>query len=380
MDKLSIITVSYNAKSTIEKTLRSALELNWSNKEILIIDGNSTDGTKDVIKQHENEIDYWLSENDAGIYDAMNKGISKATGEWVAFLNCGDTYYKGAADWIGKITSDIDVVYGNDAIVDKNDKIMERKAKSIKRMLYQMVSCHQAFFVRRRLFDEIGRFDISYRIAADYVWLLDSYLKGKRFHYEDILMVNYRAGGMSELEYDVLHKEYMRVCVEKMKDNASISSTAYGDILNFKRKQSCYFYIKRELDKHKDDKIRELIISNEKYVKYGNLALWCMGKYGRSMAEYLDWCGLEVSYYVDGKAKEDKDEYYYISPPERLNAFCGLIIITTADNQFQNQVKEHINNGLCDDCAIITLDELGEMAYKDKINTEMKCLKRNFGG
>ena len=376
MDKLSVITVSFNAKATIEETINSVLELEWREKEYIVIDGQSDDGTTDIIKKYEEKIDYWCSEKDEGIYDAMNKGIQRATGEWVAFLNCGDTYYKDACNWIGNINSDIDLVYGNNTLTKWNGEIKERKAAPLTSILYHMVSCHQAFFIRRKLFNELGGYDVSYKIAADYAWVLEAYLRGKSFHFEDILIVNYRAGGVSDLEYELLYREYYRICVEKVRNNKSITSNDYSNVLDAKRKQCLYFYIKEELEKEKNDNIYNLIITNEKYNKYRNIAIWCMGNYGRRMANYLNICGIKVKYYVDENSKAIGNDFYKISSPECMNLFCGLIILTTSNEKFQYEIKQFIEKKLNGDISVITLDELGEKAYEENINAEMKKLER----
>lgn len=90
---ISVVTVSYNAVGTIEQTLLSVINQTYPNIEYIIIDGGSTDGTVDIIKKYADEIVYWISEPDKGIYDAMNKGIKKANGEWINFINAGDSYY-----------------------------------------------------------------------------------------------------------------------------------------------------------------------------------------------------------------------------------------------------------------------------------------------
>lgn len=113
---ITIITVAYNAVKDIENTILSVLNQTYPNIEYIIIDGGSTDGTLDIIKKYEDKISYWVSEADKGIYDAMNKGALKATGEWLNFMNAGDTFYDQQVlekvfkdnDW-----SDADVIYGD---------------------------------------------------------------------------------------------------------------------------------------------------------------------------------------------------------------------------------------------------------------------------
>ena len=91
--KVSVITISYNAVSVIEDTIQSVLNQSYKDIEYIIIDGGSTDGTVDIIKKYQDKINYWVSEPDNGIYDAMNKGIDKATGEWINFMNAGDYFH-----------------------------------------------------------------------------------------------------------------------------------------------------------------------------------------------------------------------------------------------------------------------------------------------
>lgn len=92
--RISIITVSYNSAGTIERTIKSVIQQDYGDVEYIVIDGGSTDGTVDVIRKYEKKIFFWLSEPDEGIYDAMNKGIRRATGEIIAFLNSDDWYQK----------------------------------------------------------------------------------------------------------------------------------------------------------------------------------------------------------------------------------------------------------------------------------------------
>ena len=126
---ISIVTVSYNAVATIEQTILSVINQTYSNIEYIIIDGGSTDGTLDVIKKYADKIAYWVSEPDKGIYDAMNKGIKVATGEWINFMNCGDYFVANntleSVFGSGKIYKKAEILYGDSIQLNVEKKINE---------------------------------------------------------------------------------------------------------------------------------------------------------------------------------------------------------------------------------------------------------------
>lgn len=165
---ISVVTVSYNAVSTIEETILSVINQTYDNIEYIIIDGGSTDGTVDVIKKYEHRIAYWVSEPDKGIYDAMNKGIDRARGEWVNFMNADDWFY--SLHIVKSVVSlrydKYDVVYGcvNFLYNGYSKVIVPRQTPSKNN---PMPFNHQSAFVRRRLLLE-KHFDISFKFAADY--------------------------------------------------------------------------------------------------------------------------------------------------------------------------------------------------------------------
>lgn len=165
--KISVITVCRNAAELIEATIQSVLNQKYDNIEYVIIDGASTDGTQDIVNKYSDRIAYFVSEPDKGIYDAMNKGLSHATGEWVNFMNAGDTFAddKVLTDLFdGKVYGDeIKVIGGNtkNVFADREEIHHAEHAEIIPQRL---PFSHQASFVRK----EVCRFDTKYRIAADY--------------------------------------------------------------------------------------------------------------------------------------------------------------------------------------------------------------------
>jgi glycosyltransferase involved in cell wall biosynthesis len=170
---LSIITVSYNAAPTIERTIRSVLcqaaESDW-NVEYVVIDGGSTDGTVDIIQSFDHQIDYWVSEADRGIYDAMNKGIARVTGEWVGVLNSDDWYAREAFSHLRKeIESNpqVDVVVGGVVRVTEDGTAGKLVLPPHQEFSALRPNNHPATFVKRDVYEQIGGFDLDYDIAAD---------------------------------------------------------------------------------------------------------------------------------------------------------------------------------------------------------------------
>ena len=175
--KISVITVCYNAASSIEDTIKSVINQTYQHVEYIIIDGASTDGTLNIIKKYSDNISYWQSEPDSGIFDAMNKGLHKATGEWVVFMNAGDCFY--SHDTISKVnhelSDDLIMLYGDTQYIRKTGTAIE-KAMEPDFIRKNMPTCHQSFFIKSTIAKEIG-FDTRYQYAADYNMVYHIYIK-----------------------------------------------------------------------------------------------------------------------------------------------------------------------------------------------------------
>ena len=166
--KVSIITVCYNAILGIEKTIKSIVGQTYPEIEYIVIDGGSTDGTLDVIYKYRDKISYFVSEPDGGIYDAMNKGIGVATGEWINFMNAGDKF---SSDTIletvfgDDINKEIGVIYGDVCVKDLKGSVYVQPAMPLIFLNRAMPFCHQSSFVKKEIIKE---FDLKYKICADY--------------------------------------------------------------------------------------------------------------------------------------------------------------------------------------------------------------------
>jgi glycosyltransferase involved in cell wall biosynthesis len=212
--KISIITVVYNAEKFIEETINSVISQSYENIEFLIVDGKSTDKTLEIIDKYRNDISAVISESDSGIYDAMNKGMGLASGDFVTFLNAGDSYVdkETVKNIFEKVGDDIDVVYG-DYIAILNDKEVYKKARPfIRESLYKYVTatvCHQAIFVKREI---SPNYNLSYILKGELDWYFNI-LKAKpiKFEYISVPVVFYKRGGVGEQKYFLNLKEIMGV-------------------------------------------------------------------------------------------------------------------------------------------------------------------------
>lgn len=219
--RFSIITITYNASKWLERTILSVLSQSYSNIEYIIIDGASTDGTVDIIKQYTSGVTFWSSEPDKGLYDAMNKGLKQATGDYVWFMNAGDTLY--TADTIQRIVTALkkkvslpDVIYGETAIVDGNGKSLGmRRLKAPEKLTWKsfrmgMLVCHQSFISKREI---APLYNTEYRLTADYDWCIQCLKKAGKVYNTHLILSNFLEEGMSSVNRKASLKErYTIMC------------------------------------------------------------------------------------------------------------------------------------------------------------------------
>lgn len=214
MLKLSIITVVYNNFKHIEETILNVLELKEKNDSIeyIIIDGGSTDGTCNIIENYKDKISYFISEPDNGIYDAMNKGINVANGEWLIFMNSGDLFYKNELDFFNKIffnkkIKSYDVLYGK--TLTKNEKtVISIPIKKIKPSFFFLNTiCHQSVFFNRKVFNNVGFYNLDYKIMADRDLLFRIANSNGKFYQVDHIISVWDEEGFSKENIPLLKKE-----------------------------------------------------------------------------------------------------------------------------------------------------------------------------
>jgi glycosyltransferase involved in cell wall biosynthesis len=176
--RLSIVTVNLNNKAGLERTLKGVFEQTNRDFESIVIDGLSTDGSRDVIAAYAGRVNKWVSEKDSGIYNAMNKGIRMAEGEYLLFLNSGDCLY--SPDTLDKVSQhpfSEDFIVFDTELIKKEGREVRRLDKDPREILILGEIYHQAVFHHRRVFERLGLYDETFSLAADYEFFLKAFFK-----------------------------------------------------------------------------------------------------------------------------------------------------------------------------------------------------------
>lgn len=223
--KISIITVVFNNVKDIGYTLESIASQSYKNREHIVIDGQSTDGTLEFLTKHKAQIDVLVSEKDKGIYDAMNKGLKLATGDYVLFLNSGDAFYdENTLSDIFSNSKGADIYYGETKLIDENRNIIgDRRHKTPAKFTWKsfqrgMNICHQAIYIKRSI---APQYDLQYKISADIDWVIRAAKKAKTCVNTNIYITRYLVGGLSKQR----HKE-------GLKERYAILKKHYGFLPN----------------------------------------------------------------------------------------------------------------------------------------------------
>lgn len=214
MSKLSIITINYNNLDGLKRTVKSVVNQTWQEFEYIIIDGGSTDGSLDYIESQDEYIDYWVSEPDKGIYNAMNKGIVKATGEYLLFLNSGDCFF---ADEVltqnNKFLIEKDLIYFNVEIVNNtSSEIIVYPEKLNFSLFYLRTLCHQSTFIKKALFDELGFYDEDLKIVSDWKFFILALFKYNcSYRKVNDILVKFYMDGISSNNIKLANEERQKV-------------------------------------------------------------------------------------------------------------------------------------------------------------------------
>lgn len=252
MHKLSIITINLNNASGLRKTIDSVVAQSFTDIEYIIIDGGSNDGSIEVIKEHTEEITYWISEPDKGIYNAMNKGILKATGEYLLFLNSGDWLLYNILEEVFRLDIVEDIFYGNIILENQDNlKTINRGCSKLKLTFYDFwegTIRHQAAFIKRCLFDIYGLYDESYSIVSDWVFFIKVVIFGKAtYKYKDLDISHFDTNGLGTIPSQMQKNERQRALKSFLPDSILQDYEDYNDLIqqNVKITQELNRYINR---------------------------------------------------------------------------------------------------------------------------------------
>lgn len=247
--KISIITINYNNAFGLENTFRSVFSQLYKGFEYIVVDGGSTDASVEIIRNNNQDISFWVSERDTGIYNAINKGIAKATGDYLIFLNSGDCFSEPESlqkcnDFIEK-NPDADVYYGDIFVVnDKRSttKWLRKHPDYLTLDFFQKDTInHQASLIRAELFNQFGSYPEHYKVASDYWLFLNCLLNNKKFYSLGFPMVDYDLTGISFNNHDYYRLEKQKIweslvplCVQEVMNECEEYKAKLRDITGTK--------------------------------------------------------------------------------------------------------------------------------------------------
>ena len=352
--KITVITVCYNSARTIERSIQSVVSQKYHDLEYIIIDGGSTDGTQDIVKKYEHSIAVYISEPDKGIYDAMNKGIENATGDIVAFLN-SDDWYIAEAGVFNKVEGyfrhrKADIISGGicacrDGVCTKVPRVELTKEN----IFFDIVCPHPALFVKRKLYESLGGFDISYKIAADTKWIINAYMKGIDILCVEDYLTYFSEGGISTTKrYSTLEEQYNVVRCYALDNHLTQLEEKiekyYTTRLKAMEKEK---YMETALDE-RQELVRKLFDYHNRYY------IWGAGIRGRQCLEIFEKLEIPIVCFIDSNKSQETINGYTIIRPDEVDRESHICI--TPKNY-----EEEIAKQLC----LMGIDESSFFSYSD---------------
>lgn len=325
---VSIITPCLNSEKTIRQTVESVLQQTYEDIEYIIIDGKSSDRTLEIICEYVSSFQgrmQYISEQDNGIYDAMNKGIAQATGDIIGIINSDDWYERDAVEEIVKcfMNTDAEVVYGEEWILNEN---RQREYHT-----YHMgFPPHPGMFVRREAYQKYGMYDLKYQIASDWDLILRFMAGGVPFERIDRIVANYSKSGVSSVRSLACAKEtyeielkYLGKCNENILNRNDIEE-------KYNRVQLLY------ISQKEPETVRRTL--KQKYDMSDGIVIFGAGACGKELESILRNCGIAVPFFVDNDERKWGLAFNGIKilSPEILRYHRGHVLITTT--RFQKDI------------------------------------------
>lgn len=365
MLKVTVITVCYNEKERLRKTIESVSCQTYSNIEYIVIDGDSTDGTQKIFSEYSRYSNiFFYSEKDYGIYNAMNRGIARASGDYIYFINAGDTMYNKhvISDVVSFIGNDKDTIYYGKIYISFADGVMQMQdfsntEKTLReRLIIGEMPCHQSIFSPRRALTN-HYFREQYKIRADYEWLLYSLIQGNKYRAVPTIIGYYDASGTSgrlknmmmfqKEEQDILN-EYQRSFTE---DEIKLFQETVNDRGKMASKYMSLFQLMNYwmIQKNNNVNVGEYLLN--KGYKY--VAIYGISHIGVSLIQELNGYNIKVEYAIDKNKDNLCMNINTFSPDDDLDE-VDAIIVTALDHfiEIERMLKLKVK------CPILSLEDV----------------------
>lgn len=327
--KISVITVCLNSERTIERTIRSVLG-QGDNCEYIIIDGGSTDRTLEIIEKYKNNISILVSEPDDGLYDAMNKGIMLASGDIIGIINSDDWYEPGTFKIVKEYFQEFDaeVVYGKMNLVGENGEVTVQIPTDIEKLRYEMQTPHSTVFVKKEIYEQYGKFQLKYKISADYDLMLRLYTGGVKFCFCDKVLANFQLGGLAMQQAERCVEETLIISSNYL-SYIPLEKRGY-----FKQKiRNIYmeFYFMKMLNEDPED-LLDILHRKLGMALKDNIAIFGAGIWGKKMYQVLLQVKVPPLFIVDNNEKKwGVKDGIRVLQPEILKSFKGVLLLVVRD-------------------------------------------------
>lgn len=341
---VSIITVCLNSEKTIEQTINSVLGQSYKEIEYIIVDGKSTDGTLEIINNYKTQIAKIVSEPDDGLYYAMNKGISMATGDIIGIINSDDWYEKDIVQEVVRKFQEenAELLYGKTNLIDKNQIFAVQIPCELEKLHFQCVFMHASVFVKKEIYEKYGGFNTKYCTAADCDFLLRLYVNNVRFINLNRIVANYRIDGLSFQRKDLSFKEFMEIKYIYLDKLPKEQRKEIEEILVF-QKQEYIFACNLERARFEFGKWKP-ILRSKKIVIFG------AGKWGSKLCEQLIKINIIPECFIDNN--QNKWKMYQsgirIENSTYLRNFQGIVLVVVREKSEEiiKEISEMANENI----------------------------------
>jgi len=331
--------VTYNAEKFLEQTIRSVIEQDYEHLEYIIIDGASNDNTINIINKYKQSIDYWISEPDKGIYDAMNKAISITKGQWINFLNAGDQYT--SKETVSNVfnqlqESSILICGGTNSVNEKQQILYQEKALDLNHIWRKMLCCHQAMFVKSELMKK-HYFNTHYQYSADVDFFMKLGLSEDNYQIVDKYIINFLIDGCSQENHTKAHLEVLDIISKKIPKIEKLYQHTSFEALFMGSKESSAFNSNLFFSKMYN---RMLIQLEEINQNFSHIALYGSGHISKQIQSILK---NKIIHIVD-KNFEELDDSRVFSPQTLSDISFDCVLICVLGRE--QEISEYLINEL----------------------------------